>query len=97
MSNLAEMIKQRSAEAYESLLEPETQRQWHEVMSQIEEAANRGADGITWHESGEYMANWRDRVKSTAVNMVLKKLEAEGFRVFTERRAGRGLGAIINW
>lgn len=97
MSNLAEMIKQRSAEAYESLLEPETQRQWHEVMEQIEEAANRGADGITWHESGAYMAEWNDRVKNAAVSRVLEKLRGEGFRVYTERRAAKGLGAIINW
>lgn len=97
MSNLAEMIKQRSAEAYESLLEPETQRQWDEVMKQIEEAANRGADGITWHESGAYMADWNDRVRQTAVNRVLEKLQDEGFRVYTERRAAKGLGAIIHW
>ena len=97
MSNLADMIKQRSREAYESLLEPETKRQWEEVMEQITRAAEEGRNHTTWHESGTYMSDWDDRVAHDANRAALHKLEEEGFDVFTERRAGRGLGAIIYW
>ena len=97
MSNLAELIKQQSREAYESLIGPETQRQWDEVMDKITAAAAAGDNSVTWTESGEYMANWDNKVKHDAVNEVLEKLEKEGFDVFTERRAARGKGAIIFW
>ena len=97
MKNLAQMIRQRSNEAYESLLGPEEKRQWAEVMEQINRAAEQGNNNTTWHESGEYMRNWENKVQHAANENVLKKLREEGFDVFTERRAGRGLGAIIYW
>lgn len=97
MSNLAEMIKKQSCAAYESLLGPETQRQWEEVMEQISAAAAEGRNGITWHESGEYLADYADNVRHDATSAVLKKLEEEGFRVYQERCAYKGGGAGIYW
>lgn len=97
MSNLAELIKQQSREAYESLIGPETQRQWDEVMEKITAAAAEGRHSVTWTESGEYLADYTNEVRHDATNEVLKRLEAEGFRVYTERCAYKGGGAGIYW
>ena len=91
---LAEMIKQRTQEVHDSMIEPEKQRQWDEVTFLISEAADLGQHSVTWIESIGYMADTFS-YRWEAHQSVCKRLEDEGFHVFNERMAN--IGTQICW